>query len=112
MKLLEDIMWPYIEERIRDSLLENNNSIIDAAILYSTGWNNLCDYTIYVDSNKKDIILRLKERKMSIEKIESILKIQNEINKQKKYASFVILNNDNIKDLYIKIRGIWKEIYH
>jgi len=112
MKILQNIMWPYMEEIIRNRILENNNSIIDAAILYSAGWNNLCDYTIYVDINKRKIISRLKERKMSIEKIKSILEIQKEIIKQRKYASFIVYNNDSIKDLYLRVREIWKEIYH
>jgi dephospho-CoA kinase len=112
LKKLEKIMWPYMKDIIIKEIDSNDKVIIDAAVLYKAKWDDLCDYTIYVDTNRENIFKRLEDKKYKEDLLDYIIKMQEEIVKQKKYASFVIENNNMIEDLNIKISEVWKKICH
>ena len=110
-KLLENIMWPYMTEIIISKTKENNKVIIDAAVLFSAGWNKLCDYTIYVYSFIPVIFLRLlKKKRYSFTKILHIIRAQKDITRDSVRADFKINNSYKIDNIYKKVDCIWKKI--
>jgi len=110
-KLLENIMWPFMTEIIESKIKENNRVLIDAAVLYSAGWDKFCDYTIYVYSFIPIIILRLlKKNKYSFIKIYHIIRAQKNIIRDSFRADFKINNSFKLDYIYKKVDCIWKKI--
>lgn len=110
-KLLENIMWPFMTEIIESKIKENNRVLIDAAVLYSAGWDKFCDYTIYVYSFVPIIILRLlKKNKYSFIKIYHIIRAQKNIIRDSFRADFKINNSFKLDYIYKKVDCIWKKI--
>lgn len=112
-KLLENIMWLPMTEIIEPKIKENQRVLIDAAVLFSAGWNKLCDYTIYVYSFLPIIFLRLlKKRRYSFNKILNIIRSQKDIIKDGSKADFKINNSFKLDNIYKKVDCIWKKISH
>lgn len=110
-KLLENIMWSPMTEIIRSKIKENNRVLIDAAVLFSAGWNKLCDYTIYVYSFFPIIFLRLlKKKRYSFTKILNIIRSQRDIIKDGSKADYKINNSFKLDNTYKKVDCIWKQI--
>jgi dephospho-CoA kinase len=110
-KLLENIMWSPMTEIIRSKIKENKRVLIDAAVLFSAGWNKLCDYTIYVYSFLPIIVLRLlKKKRYSFTKILNIIRSQRDIIKDGSKADFKINNSFKLDNIYKKVDCIWKQI--
>jgi dephospho-CoA kinase len=110
-KLLENIMWPFMTKIIESKIKENNRVLIDAAVLYSAGWDKFCDYTIYVYSFVPIIILRLlKKNKYSFIKIYHIIRAQKNIIRDSFRADFKINNSFKLDYIYKKVDCIWKKI--
>jgi len=110
---LENIIWPYIKEFIEKETNKGDRILIDAAVLFSAGWNKLCDYTIYVYTPLPLIFLRVyRKKKYSLIRIFHIIRSQEEVLRDSVKATFKIYNNSNAKDLNKKIGCIWKKISH
>lgn len=110
-KKLEDILWQYMTEYIKEELKGSKRALIDATVLFKAGWNRLCNYTIYVHAPVYLIFLRLlNKRKYPFKKILYIIKSQKEITDDGDRATFKIYNNSSVENLSKKVDCIWKKI--
>jgi len=103
LNLLERILWPMIEERLktvtRRNLSNNNGTIIDAAVLISARWHKICDKIIYIDAKKNVRQQRLRDKGIEDSRIFMLMSAQEKILKQKKRADVIIQNNKSLLDL-------------
>ncbi len=59
LRALEALVFPYIDRRIREEIAHANADttakfvILDAAILFETGWNRHCDKVVFIDSPRE-----------------------------------------------------------
>tara|TARA_Y100000310_G_scaffold341839_1_gene442401 strand:- start:2207 stop:2752 length:546 start_codon:yes stop_codon:yes gene_type:complete len=97
---LNKISHPLIFSEIKNIInkSKNKNIVIEAAILHKIKLNNLVDKIILINTNKKNIIKRAKNK----DKIKSILKNQK-INKN---SDYIISNNKTITHLKKEINKI------
>jgi len=64
---LESIVHPQIRETIESQIREGKSSskleavILDAAIMFEAGWNNLCDIIVFVDTPFSERLKRVSE---------------------------------------------------
>lgn len=63
---LSKITHPYVLEKVRKKVIDlekgNKNIIIDAAALFESGMDKLCDYTLFVTAPEKDRLDRIIKR--------------------------------------------------
>ncbi len=105
---LNSIMHPEIEKRIIDyvNTSTDNYIFIDAALLYETGLDKICDFTLYIDMDLDMRTQRIVNRdniskEFAIKKIEAFGD-----NGYKKKDSILVENNGTMLELYQKIDKI------
>lgn len=99
---LNRIVHPRIKSEIRRVIDEGADGfyVIDAAILFEIGLDELCDYIVFVESPKEIIEKRLKEeRDWSESKIEGVIKAQKYLSLLRERSDFVLFNSGSEKKL-------------
>ena len=91
----------YIEKELKKS---KTPVVIEAAFLFESGLDLLCDKTIFVASNKAKQIEHLNSRGDDVEKALKLNANFNEDNKKK--ATYVIINDKDVAYLESKINSI------
>ena len=97
LKLISSIVHPIVRERMKKFLREKKKSkmiVLDVPLLIENKLNKKNDILIFINTQKKKILARVKKRKYYDKKILKYLK-QNQSNllKKKKLANYVIDNN-------------------
>ena len=89
-----------ITNEVKKKINDNKNAIIDAPLLFESGLDKACDYTIAILSDKENKIERICKRdNISIETAEARLNIQPEDEYYKTRADFIIINNSKIESI-------------
>lgn len=115
LKILENIIHPYLENKFRKIIRKNakNNylAFIDIALLFEMGWDRYCDYIVLADVDKEVQIKRVMLRDgISRDDFEKIDKIQMSQDKKKKMVDFIIDTNIDINKLKLKIINLLEEL--
>ena len=115
LKILENIIHPYLENKFRKIIRKNakNNylAFIDIALLFEMGWDRYCDYIVLADVDKEVQIKRVMLRDgISRDDFEKIDKIQMSQDKKKKMVDFIIDTNIDIDKLKLKIINLLEEL--
>ena len=97
LKLISSVVHPIVRERMKKYLTEKKNSkmiVLDVPLLIENKLNKKNDILVFINTQKKKILARVKKRKYYDKKILKYLK-QNQSNllKKKKLANYVINNN-------------------
>lgn len=103
---LEQLLWPKMTYMLQEVLKEETEIIIDAAALFKSHWNLLCQVTIYVETSWEKVIKRLENRKINKEILNKIIDSQLDIVKEKNLATYQIQNNGSIQELTKKVMEI------
>ena len=77
--------------------------VIDAPLLYESKMENLTDFTIVIDADIKNILLRTKRDGLSGDLAGKIIASQWPLSRKSRRADFVIKNNGTLKQLEEKI---------
>ena len=108
------IVHAEIRKKMNIFLKKNKNKkivILDIPLLLENKINNKKDILVYVQSEKSNILKRLKKRKNFNEKLLKKFKaIQYSNNYKKKKSNFIIKNNFTKKSVNDGIKNILKEI--
>ncbi len=111
MEKLDEIMFPLIEEKVKEYILKNNSKsgyiIIDAAILFKSNIYKYCNKIILVKSDLKNRRKRLKSKNGSLSESD----LENRLKNQKiriigKKINFIIENDSKKEDLYEKLEEL------
>lgn len=112
-KVLEDITHKYILEKVFEEINSHDqNILIDAPLLFESGLNSWCNYTIVVTADEK---VRLKRIMLRDDIDETLAKkrINSQTNENLlvEKCDFVIHNNGNVKSLNSQIKSVVDRIF-
>lgn len=109
---LNKLMFPLIRKEVENILSGNRKRdyiIIDAAVLFDSGLDDLCDFIIYVRSSIKHRMLFLKNKGLVDDEIK--LKIRGQhITIDRGKVNFIIENDSSRERLLEKIEKVASEI--
>ncbi len=106
-KLVHPAVINYLKKEIRKSKYEL--VIVEAAVLFESGFNKSLDYVITVYSNKKSRIERLMIRdEASKSEINHLMKFQIDEKIKMEMSDFVIMNNKTVDDLKMQVEFMSK----
>ena len=113
--MLENIIHPYLENRIKKIIKKNTGKkfviFIDVALLFEMGWDKYCDYIILADVEKEIQKIRVMKRdNISQEDFEKIDSIQMSQEEKRKKVDFILNTNVNKKALRVKIINMLEDI--
>ena len=110
VKILGKIVHPYVRLSLKKFLKKYYRSkfiVLDIPLLIENKLNKKNDILIYVKTQKKIILKRLKKRENYNKRVHSILKLkQFNINKKSKLCDYTIINNLDKKNVLRQIRRI------
>ena len=105
-KIVHPFVISEILERAKNS--ESKLIIIEAALIFESGFDKFLDYTIVVFSTIKIRIQRIRKRnRLSIRDIRSIVKLQMSEKEKMEKADFVLKNNSSPAQLRKKVKFIY-----
>lgn len=115
LKMLENIIHPYLENRIKKIIKKNTGKkfviFIDVALLFEMGWDKYCDYIVLADVEKEIQKIRVMNRdNISQEDFEKIDSIQMSQEEKRKMVDFILNTNVNKKALRVKIINMLEDI--
>ena len=104
LKRLEEINYPYIENRVKELVDSSNKDVvIEAALIMRSKIRFMCTSLIYVNSKTSDIIKRMKKsRNISEHEARKRLKMQRDVKNNKFNADILINNMKDYNNLIIK----------
>jgi dephospho-CoA kinase len=110
-KKLENIIHPYVFERLAETIKRKRGIIIiDVPLLFETGFEKNVDLTIVVCCSQREQINRLLKRNMlKKEDARARIAAQMPLREKKKKADFII-ENTHLKDAVRTAQQIYKQI--
>jgi dephospho-CoA kinase len=107
---LEQLLWPKMTYQLKFIIEEETTIVIDAAVLFLAGWNQLCQITVYVEAPEENLANYWKDRNIEKANLKRILDSQQVIIQQKSLATYVIHNDGTLQDLQRKVSDMIKLI--
>ena len=111
---LNAAIHPLIRRRIIEALDERREAgvdvaVVDAALLYQAGWNDLADEVWAVAASPAAVVERLKLRGMSPDDIRRRLEAQGQTEPLLARADVIIDNSGSLEELSDRIRQLWRQ---
>lgn len=114
---LEAILHPAMRRTCEKAIARENRRtrsravLLDAAILFEAGWDDICDVTIFVDASLETRLARLEtQRGWSAEKLAAREKMQWPAAKKRESTTYQINNDGSPEALHTQVIDIWKAI--
>ena len=103
LKIINNIVHPIVRNKMKNFLKKNKREkavVLDIPLFLENKLNKKTDYLIFVNSKKKDINRKIKQRKSNLKLIKRLKKFQLSNKIKRKSADFII--NNNFKKLNVK----------
>lgn len=109
---LNQIIHPIVYKEIENRLLDCNGVVfIDVPLLFETGFNKLCDYTVVIAVDLDEQIKRLRNRDgLSLSEAKARINAQMPLELKKEKASFVIDNNSSVDNTIEQLNKLLERI--
>lgn len=116
LKKLTDIVWPGIRRLANEELSEletagNHVAVLEAAVLFEAGWEDMCQEVWVVVVEPDIAVQRLAERN-GLDEAAARARIASQLSNQERTAraDIVIENNGTLADLEARIGAAWDEL--
>jgi len=110
LKILENLIHPFLTERLRKIIRKNKNKDIvffDVALLFENGWDKFFDFIILADVDKETQKLRVMKRdNISAEDFQKIDNIQMPMDEKKAKVDFVINTGVSMNKLRLNVLNV------
>lgn len=109
--LMGPLLWQQLELRLAEARRQAVSSVVlDAALLFESGWNRLCDAVLFVDATSECRQARCLRRGWSIAEWESRERAQYELPRKRAMSDFVLENDDSstYEDIEARLRQCWR----
>jgi dephospho-CoA kinase len=115
LKYLNSILHPPITKIINQKiqhLFQNNYNIIilDAPLLLETGFKQIADKIIFVDSSRENRLARIRKRNWTENDLNLRESSQLPIKEKQQHADFIISNNKTINNTKKQVETLMKKI--
>lgn len=116
LELLESIVHPRISRRLRKRIkeLESDESVkvvvLDAAVMFKTGWGKNCDQIVFVDAASQIRHQRAIRRGWSEETWKARENSQASLEDKKKRANMIIDNSGTKEETLRQVQQLWRDL--
>ncbi len=118
LSALNRILHPRIRRRMVEQIKSFQGEdipgiVLDAAVLFEAGWNDLCSKTIFVDTPLKERLLRLRRtRGWDRQIVQGRESSQISLDKKAKRCCYIISNHSNVSHLHEQVRRFLHQVIH
>lgn len=109
---LEAWIHPYVFERMEEEKKQGPEAVVvfNVPLLFESGWDRHCDWTLAVHASPAMIETRLKARGVSPEEIRRRTVVQIPLEEKMKRAHFVIHNDLPLEEVRKEVLKIWTDL--
>ncbi len=111
-KRLEKIVHPYVFERIAEEAARSSKTVVIAEVplLFESGFNRECDWTVTVHADPKTVRERLRTKGFSEREISARTRAQMPATLKMKKANAVINNSGNPEKTKRQAKALWEKL--
>lgn len=110
-KALEGILHPFVARRIGERLRRARGILVlEVPLLFETGFNRFCDFTVCVTAPAAVIRRRLGKRGFSAPEVRARMRAQFSAQRKRALADAVLENSSDLNKTKGQARKIWKKI--
>ena len=116
-KFLEQLTHPRIQMRLQQELLKVQATnppprvvVLDAALLFEAGWENLCDKVLFVDAPRDVRLERAVSRGWSAEQFAAREAAQLPVEEKRRRSDLLIRNVRTLEDIRNVVRLTWNDL--
>jgi dephospho-CoA kinase len=111
---LTAIVWPHTRRLLAERIAEQEALgtpavVLEAAVLYDAGWQDLVDEVWLIDSPRAAVLERLRERGLEAPEAERRLAAQTDLARARRLATRVIDNDADLDALQRKVEEAWSQ---
>ena len=118
LQRLEAIVHPRISQILQQRVDELKHSegeseivaVLDAAVMFKTGWDRHCDHILFVDAPSEQRYSRALQRGWSREAWQAREQSQAALDEKRARADVVIDNSGTVQDTLIQVQHFWNEL--
>ena len=113
---LENITHPLIKQILENQVRELKHSkefpvaVLDAPVMFKAGWNQFCDFIIFIDSCREERLKRSTQRGWSQTEFERREASQVSIELKQSKADWIIRNEGSMDGLRQQAYNIWNQL--
>jgi dephospho-CoA kinase len=116
LKFLESLLHPLVRRQFESELAQFTErgvaaAVIDAPLLLDAGWEDLCDFIVFVESSEQDRVQRAGPRNWSHSEISRREAAQMPIDEKRRRATHVIRNLGSRGDLKGEVQAFWNSVF-
>jgi dephospho-CoA kinase len=116
LKRLTDIVWPKIREGLKDRMAGERDGgdteilVVEAAVLFEAGWENLFDEIWVVTAPEKNVLERLeRQRNQKPEQTRARVRSQMTNEQREKRADVMVRNEEDRAALAATVKQLWTD---
>ncbi|HIF11955.1 MAG TPA: dephospho-CoA kinase [Dehalococcoidia bacterium] len=116
LKRLTDIVWPKIREGLKDRMAGERDGggtdvlVVEAAVLFEAGWENLFDEIWVVTASEKDVLERLeRQRNQKPEQTRARVRAQMTNEEREQRADVMVRNDEDRAALAATVKKLWTD---
>lgn len=112
-EVLENLIHPYVLQHFKEELPRHREDVVvlEVPLLFETGWDQMCHFTIAISVEPSVAIERLKTRGYSQSEAKARMDSQLSNSEREKKADVVIQNNGSLESLKNEVELIGEKIY-
>jgi dephospho-CoA kinase len=116
LKRLTDIVWPKIRKGLKDRMAGERDGgdteilVVEAAVLFEAGWENLFDEIWVVTAPEKNVLERLeRQRNQKPEQTRARVRSQMTNEQREKRADVMVRNEEDRAALAATVKQLWTD---
>ena len=116
LKRLTDIVWPKIREGLKDQMAGERDGgdtdvlVVEAAVLFEAGWENLFDEIWVVTAPEEDVLERLeRQRNQKPEQTRARVRAQMTNEEREQRADVMVRNDEDRAALATTVKQLWTD---
>jgi len=113
---LTDIVWPKIREGLKDQMAgerdvgDTDVLVVEAAVLFEAGWENLFDEIWVVTAPEEDVLERLeRQRNQKPEQTRARVRAQMTNEEREQRADVMVRNDEDRAALAATVKQLWTD---
>lgn len=112
---LNQLSHPRIRARLKRQKHEAEQAgapavVVDAALLFESGWHELCDVVVFVDTSEPQRRRNAESRGWNEIEVAKREKTQLPLEEKRRRATHVLDNSGTLEELDAAVKRLWKEI--
>lgn len=110
-RVLESLIHPYVFQRIREEISRAKEAVvvIEAPLLFESGFDRHCDVAVAVRSTERTVLRRMRARGFSGTEVRSRARAQMSVSEKVRRADYTVDNSGDLGRTERQVKILWEK---